>query len=178
MAKPKNKKAKATDPDRFLFPQKDAAAMFSISVSALRKWPVAPAERRGRLALYDIRELIAHRIERAEGVDTTAVEAERRYKIARAEKEEIFVAERRAELIDAGAAEKAWGDLVTAFTSRMLSLPTSLSPELALMDKAAEIQKALAAVVDDALSELKGYDPGTETAKGNSRRGRKSDPAA
>lgn len=71
-----------------------------------------------------------------------------------ADKTEFDNQVRRGELVDAGEIEGAWLDICSDFKSRMLALPSRLSPRLLGVPTVPEINGILTAGVVDALSAL------------------------
>ena len=82
--------------------------------------------------------------------------AEERAKLdrARREKVELELAARRGELVEVGDVEEAWSKRVIAVRARMLAMPNTLAPQVAVESNAADCQRILKESVYAALSEL------------------------
>ncbi len=78
---------------------------------------------------------------------------------AKADKAEISVEMLLGETVRIEAVGQIWGDLVTAFRSRMLGLPNKMAAILALKEDPAEIRDLIMEEVRDALEDLARFDP-------------------
>ena len=85
------------------------------------------------------------------------VTAKTRLTTAMAEIKENELAEQRGELHRASAVVKVWTDNVMNAKTRLLSIPTKISPELVGQDLLT-IKAKLKAAIDEALKELADYD--------------------
>lgn len=59
----------------------------------------------------------------------------------------------------------AWGDVLGAMKTKLLSLPTKAAPILSTESDTSQCQKVLEDMVNEALEELSNYEPKTNTAK-------------
>jgi hypothetical protein len=90
--------------------------------------------------------------------DTEGLEAEQtRLTKARADLAELELAEQRGEVHRAAAVMRVWADNVMNGKTRLLSIPTKISPELVGKDLQ-EIQTKLKTEINEALNELAEYD--------------------
>ncbi len=78
---------------------------------------------------------------------------------AKADKAEISVEMLLGDTVRIEAVGQIWGDLVTAFRSRMLGLPNKMAAILALKEDPAEIRDLIMEEVRDALEDLARFDP-------------------
>ena len=89
---------------------------------------------------------------------TGGLEAEQtRLTKAKADLAELELAEHRGEVHRAAAVMRVWADNVTNAKTKLLSIPTKLTPELVGKDLQ-EIQAKLKAEISEALNELADYD--------------------
>jgi len=78
---------------------------------------------------------------------------------AKADKAEISVSILLGDTVRLDMVEKVWGNLVTIFRSRILTMPWKLAPVLAKMDDPAEIEAVVMEEVKEGLGELAEFDP-------------------
>jgi phage terminase Nu1 subunit (DNA packaging protein) len=84
-----------------------------------------------------------------------ALEAEQiRLTKVRADKLELELLEKERELVPVDEVKKLWKAAVMAAKARLLSIPPSLAPTLALLGEASEVEEVLTRAIDDALGEL------------------------
>jgi hypothetical protein len=91
--------------------------------------------------------------ESPDGEVVTLSEAQRRLTLAKAEREEMEIAQLRAELIPLSLYEARMAKLVTTTKARLLYLPARIAPNLVGLARA-EIRASLEASMKDALREL------------------------
>ena len=87
-------------------------------------------------------------------VDPATTEARQRHATAAAELMEIRLAEKRNELVPRDAAEAVWQEECAKIKSRLMQIPGRLAERIAIMQTAAEIERAIDEEVRSALSEL------------------------
>jgi phage terminase Nu1 subunit (DNA packaging protein) len=73
---------------------------------------------------------------------------------AQADKMKLEVAEKEGELISSNSVVMAWSSYIQACRSRLLSMPTKLSPRLAEISDSEKIKEMIEEIVDEALNEL------------------------
>ena len=110
-----------------------------------------PAGGNGRGATYWLREVVRSLYDREDlnaGEEKALLDRARRLKV------ELEIAEKEAKLLDAEAVKEEWSRLVMNFRARMLALPTSLAPAVAVEGDVVACAALLKATVYEALTEL------------------------
>jgi phage terminase Nu1 subunit (DNA packaging protein) len=84
-----------------------------------------------------------------------ALEAEQvRLTKVRADKLELELLEKERQLVPVDEVKKLWKAAVMAAKARLLAIPASKAPTLALLGEPAEVEEVLTRAIDDALAEL------------------------
>lgn len=84
----------------------------------------------------------------------TKNDAEIRLKTAQAERQEIEVAQLRGELVPARQVELAIAEMAAIVKTRLLSIPTAVSPLVMVETDVHSVQRILEDAIEDALTEL------------------------
>lgn len=85
---------------------------------------------------------------------------------AQTEKTEMAIARERGDLIPADRVQQVWTDMAMAFKAKVIGLPSAVAP-LVAGSSVHEVEDLLRARVDEALSELKDYEPGDYATEDN-----------
>jgi hypothetical protein len=107
----------------------------------------------GKYVLGDIEEAYWKNSFNSEGLEA----AQTRLTTAKAELAELELAEHRGEVHRASAVMRVWADNVMNTKTRLLAIPTKISPEL-VGKNIQEIQAKLKEAISEALQELSDYD--------------------
>lgn len=148
--------------------QRELSEILGVSGNTIAAWRsegmpcLATADKKGSASKYDteqIFEWMAAR--RSGGEDQETING--KYEQARltklkADNEALDVAQKEGTLIEAAAVSEVWERLLGNFRSRLLSLPSSLADELAVLSEPREIQAVLKVVINQALEELANAD--------------------
>ncbi len=137
--------------------KKDTAYHFGISVHSFEKWGVPHIEKKGNNVYYDLKEVIAHRLNREKKEKTTLTDERTKLVRAQAKMAELKLSVHEGELIPSEIVQNVWADQILNFRSRLLSLPTRLAKLYSGMDKPTEIEANLRSVINETLSELIEY---------------------
>lgn len=89
-----------------------------------------------------------------------------RIKRARAEREEIELAQLRGELVPLAGVVRHWQTMAAAMRNRLLTLPPTAAPVIAPTGKVADVQAKLERMVHEALDEIAGDGAPPGTAAG------------
>lgn len=134
---------------------------FGVSKNTFSKWNLEVAETRKNTNYYDLKSVIAWRIEQAETKHTvekkTKAEEELRWTTARADKAQLAVEVQRRRLLPAKLVQDVWADQISRARAKLLSLPKKLAPQMT--SDRTENQILLKDVIYEALEELKDYEP-------------------
>jgi hypothetical protein len=84
----------------------------------------------------------------------TKLDAETRLRTAQAEKVEIEIATMRGELVSVRQVEMAWSEILSIVKTRLLSIPSSVSPLVMVETDVHSVQSILQEAIEDALTEL------------------------
>lgn len=139
----------------------------------IAKWledgmPVARRGRGGRPSLYDPEACAAWRESKIEAVvGTPAGGLNWSHERARKERAQAVLAEQLAasraqDLLPKADVERAWGTLVAAARTKLLTLPQTLADRItrvATLEGEAGVERVLEGVVDEVLAELSGQPP-------------------
>ena len=102
----------------------------------------------------------------------TALTAERTRKLAaEAQLAEMELAKARHEYVAVADVASAWGEVLSAVRSRLLSMPTTLATIVANENEVARCQAIIETHVHEALTELSGYDPNIDAGRVNGAAG-------
>jgi phage terminase Nu1 subunit (DNA packaging protein) len=147
--------------ERLLLPKKLMAQAFGISVQAFDKWKVRPHGRDGREVLFFLPDVIAYRLEREakeEGQLDLRAETARLNK-ARADHEELKVAQFEGRVLPADLVAEVWTGMLLACRAKILPMPTKLALQLSMESDPVQVEAVLREECDAALEELSEYDP-------------------
>lgn len=138
------------------------ASVFRVNPVTISKWetetpplPVHTRGKRGRSSKYDLSEVVAWYIERERaslgGRNGRLSREAEQAKLAAAQTERIglFIAHRKGELLEKRLVEEAITTMLTAFRSRLLSLPRALAERL--VGELGKGPQAVEAVISEAV---------------------------
>lgn len=141
--------------EKWLAPQKVAAAYFGVSVVAFQRWNYEPVRKEGRSKLYDVRaiqdDLDDRFVESKEDLDLTAERA--RLAKEQADKTEMENEVRRGELVEAESIIEMVGNHIQSVKTKLMALPSQISSFLAHKE-VGDINGQLTDALHDALTEL------------------------
>jgi phage terminase Nu1 subunit (DNA packaging protein) len=159
---------KAGSDGRLLLNQRQVAQLLDVAPSTVARWPLEPAEVRGREKLYDPRAALAIRYGDGEQLDL----GQERARLARVqtERQELELALRRGELLEAGEVQATWESLLYTCRARLLALPSTAAPRVSMAD-VHEARAILDDLVREALTELSKYDPEEDPSRPDERGG-------
>ena len=139
--------------------QQQAAQLIGVTSRTLRDWSDAPRNKDGSYHGPDLVQWLLAR----KGTDTDFDDQRQRLAAAQAEKVEHENAIRRGELADLRDVARVWDDGVSAARSKLLALPTKVSPQLVNIADANVIATAVRTEIYAALAELADYEPPVES---------------
>ena len=145
--------------------REDVAYMLDVSTKTIQRMevdglPIAKTGSGARPNEYDLRQVVrwwtAREIQKATGGDYNAERT--RLTKEQADKEEMANAVRRGDLLEATEVGAAWDDMILAARSKMLALPTRVTPLIQATDgEFHSIKNVIDAGVREALDELSQY---------------------
>jgi phage terminase Nu1 subunit (DNA packaging protein) len=152
------------DKNEIFFSAKDLAAALDLTerrVQQLAEEGIVVKVGRGKYkAIESIRNFIKNLQDQEQGNgDVNYFEERARHEKAKREKAELIVSVMRGELHRAEDVKDVMNDMIAAFKSRMMALPTKLAPILAGKSDIPAIQRLISREVHDALAELSEYNP-------------------
>jgi phage terminase Nu1 subunit (DNA packaging protein) len=141
--------------------KKRTAMFFGVSPQSLDGWVSrgCPCERRGRALMFYLPEVVAWRDARRAPDDDLDLTAERaRLAKEQADKTEMENKRIRGESVPAAHAVTMLEKIITAFRSKVLSIPTKAAPLVHGCKNLAETRDQIEAALFDALNELANID--------------------
>lgn len=152
----------------------ELAQLFGRSVTAVDGWlrrgcPYVQRGSKSQNYQFDVAEVAEWRerqaVERAvgESSDLPFEEGRRRKMAADAALSELDLAKARGEYVSIGVAEQVIGEQLTRCRTRLLEMPTIVSPMVAVEDDVNECREIIDDAVRDALNELVGYGSGGDS---------------
>lgn len=148
----------------------EIARIIDIAEATIRHWGHKSKEKRGKEFYYDAEEIIQDYIRRLKkpGEETNLEREKLRIAKAQADKIEIINAQLRAEYIHFDDVQQIWEQHVKSAKTRLLTMPKTVSFEVAAETDPKIISKIIYEAVIDALNELE-HD-GSEYKKAAERR--------
>ena len=92
--------------------------------------------------------------------DLNPIQEKARLDKLKADKVQIEIDVLKETLIPIERVEQSWSKLVSAFRSKILAMPSKLSPRVCAVKEIKEVEKILKAEVNEALTELSEFDGG------------------
>lgn len=142
------------------------ANIMGVSVEAFSKWNVASEGKRNGQVYYDLKKVIAYKLEtmKRDTKQTSLTEARIRIARSRAEKSELEVSIMKKEFVPLTAVTLIWSEQMTNIKTKLLALPTSISRELLSYKTQIKIQSKLSDHINLCLEELANYEPEENTS--------------
>ena len=136
----------------------DLAILFGVSQRRIQEFAqlgIIEKTGRGRYNLSDCVQRFVHFLREKRAQYPIDLQNERaRLTKLQADKADLELMEARGEVIRAEDVASTWADLVIAARSRLLAIPTSLTPAVLAADKQNVVTELLRDAIEDALTEL------------------------
>jgi terminase small subunit / prophage DNA-packing protein len=133
--------------------------------------PIKKAGERGQSNTYDTEKVIDWLLKRASDSEGEMEKAKLRLIMAQAEMEELKVKEKKEELISLEKMKYLWANVLGSFRSRVLSIPTRLTPQIMIHKDPKKIERLIKDALYEALNELAEYDPESNSERKGRRKG-------
>jgi phage terminase Nu1 subunit (DNA packaging protein) len=117
--------------------------------------------------IYGVRQAPSDEPTFAEGLNPLQEKA--RLDKLKADKVEIEIAVMKGKLIPADRVEMSWSKLVSAFRSKILNMPSKISPRICAVKDIKEVEKILKAECNEALTELSEYGNGIDRPRNSAK---------
>jgi phage terminase Nu1 subunit (DNA packaging protein) len=132
--------------------------------------PIEEQGSRGKESKFDTEKVINWLLTRSNNTDEELKKSRIRMANAQAEKTEIEIDEMRGNLIALDKMKQLWAGVLAKFRARILSIPSRLTPQIAIQRDPKMTEKLIKDALYEALNELAEYDPETNTKRTRRRK--------
>jgi phage terminase Nu1 subunit (DNA packaging protein) len=132
--------------------------------------PIEQQGSRGKESKFDTEKVIHWLMNRSNSTDEELKKSRIRMANAQAEKTEIEIEEMRNNLIALDKMKDLWAGVLGKFRARILSIPSRLTPQIAIQRDPKMIEKLIKEALYEALNELAEYDLETNNKRTSRRK--------